>query len=45
MWNYKETHVLSSPMTAALISQNELGDIKDRKLKWYQEKKSVDRKK
>jgi hypothetical protein len=32
-------------MTAALISQNELGDIKDRKLKWYQEKKSVDRKK
>ena len=27
-------------MTAALISQGELEDIKDRKLKWYQEEKA-----
>jgi hypothetical protein len=26
-------------MTAALISQGELGDIKDRELKWSQEEK------
>ena len=27
-------------MTAALISQGELGDIKDRELKWSQEEKA-----
>jgi hypothetical protein len=31
-------------MTAALISQDELGDFKDRELEWNQEKKGMDRK-
>ena len=34
IWNYDGTHVSSSPMTTSLISQCELGDIKERKLKW-----------
>jgi hypothetical protein len=29
-----------SPTTAALINQGELGDIKDRELKWPQEEKA-----
>ena len=40
MWNHEETYVPSGPMTAALISQGELGDIKDRELKWSQEEKA-----
>ena len=37
MWNHEETYVTSGPMTAALISQVELEDIKDKELKWSHE--------
>ena len=33
-------HVPSGPMTAALIIQGDLGDIKGRELKWSQEEKA-----
>jgi hypothetical protein len=39
MQNHEETHEPSGPMTATLISQGELGDIKDRELKWSQAEK------
>jgi hypothetical protein len=37
---YEEIHLLFGSMTAALISQGELGDIKDIGLKWSQEEKA-----
>jgi hypothetical protein len=40
MWNHEEMHVPSGPMTAALIIQGDLGDIKGRELKWSQEEKA-----
>jgi hypothetical protein len=40
IWNVEEIVVYSGPMTAALTSQDELGDIKDRELKWSQEEKA-----
>jgi hypothetical protein len=39
-WNYEKIHVPSSPLTDALISKGDLGDIKDRKLTWFQEEKA-----
>jgi hypothetical protein len=39
MWKHEEIHISSGPMTAALSSQGELGDIKNRELKWCQEEK------
>lgn len=42
--NHEETHVPPGPVTAALISQGELGDTKDREPKRSEEEK-LDRKK
>lgn len=39
-WNCEKIHIPSVPMTEALISKGDLGDIKDRELKCFQEEKA-----
>ena len=38
--NYEETYALSKPIAFLLNSQDMLGDIKDKELKWSQKEKA-----
>lgn len=39
IWNHEEPHETYTPVSAVLISQDELSDIKNRELEWTQEER------